>query len=186
MNPVDNPEAYNSILLAGERSPGFVVLSGHERVQKWDVKESKKNSGASTTHQGEAVGTFTATFTLVRDAISGIDEITEWESYQTLIESTVKGSEKKALTVYHPDLARNGFTSVVLGKMGGMTHDKGGGATIAVLFQEYFPPKANKGTGTPSGSKSKSGKDGAEDPNDPLVKARKELENVINEGKKAP
>ena len=58
-----------------------------------------------------------------------------------MIESTTNGPKPTALPIYHPDLARNGFTSVVKSSISGLQYDGRGGATVVVEFIEYRPPK---------------------------------------------
>lgn len=179
-NPVVSPDDYDAIVLAGVRSPGVVTLSGHKRGQGWDIQEAKGQDGGSTKHNGKKIGQFTATFALAYDPTAGIDDQDEWPAFQAVIESTVSGTTPLALDIYHPDLAANDIHAVVKAEVGGMAHDKKGGATISVNFIEYRPAKKKASTGA-NGSKSKTAQ---EDPNDPLVQARKELEGLIAEGKK--
>ncbi len=151
MNPIDNAELYDTVLLAGKRSPGFVTLSGHDRNQKWDVKAADGAGGASTTYKGEEIAQFTASFQLVKDPVLDLDEFAEWSDFAAILRSTLPPKGKpKALDIYHPDLAANDIKSVCQASIGGMVHDGKGGATVAVKFIEYRPAK--KKGGSPSGS----------------------------------
>lgn len=152
-NIIENEELYESIVLAGVRSPGSVKLAGHERKVGWDVKTAPGQKGASMTRKSEEPVEFTATFYLVKDDGQGIDDFADWPAFADLINSTVSGADPKALDIYHPDLAEQGITSVVKSKIGGRQYDGKGGCTIVVTFTEYFPPKP--AGGSPSGSKSK-------------------------------
>jgi hypothetical protein len=179
-SPATDPGLYDVIVFDGGVSPGIVTLSGHKREQKLDVKDADGQKGASTSWKGEKVGKFTATFELVYDPIEGIDDFSAWDIFVEKLWSTVppkSGEKPVAKDIWHPDLERNHYRSVILDTMGEMVHTKPGLAKVSVVLSEYYPPKPAK-TGGASGSKK-----GAEDPNDPLVKARKELEDVINEGK---
>jgi len=165
-NPVDNEDLYMSIVLGGVRSPGQVTLSGHDRNQQWDIKQADGHGGASTTWKGENVAQFTATFSLVNDPSTGINEFALWEEFVAVIRSMLPpGGKPKALDVYHPDLAANDIKSVCQASIGGMQHDGRGGATVVVKFLEYRPPKPK--SGSPNGSKSKTAK---ADPNADLKK----------------
>jgi hypothetical protein len=150
-NPIDNEELYNQIELGNLKSPGKVTLSGHDRKIDWDVKVGPNMSGASTTLKGVPPVEFTATFYLVQDVAQGVDDFADWPAFLNLINSTVSGKKPKALDIYHPDLAANDIRSVVKKGVGGMVHDGKGGATVAVTFLEYKPPKPK--TVTPLGSK---------------------------------
>jgi len=152
-NPFANGSLYDAIVLGGKRSPGIVTLSGHDRNQKWDIKEADGHGGATTTWKGEQVAQFTASFYLVVDPVQGLDEFAEWDLFAAVIRSMLPHSGKpKAMDVYHPDLARNDIKSVEQASIGGLTHDGKGGATVVVKFLEYRPAK--KKGGTASGSKS--------------------------------
>jgi hypothetical protein len=161
LNPVDEEDLYNAIVLGGVRSPGIVTLSGHDRSIGWDVKKGAGQAGATTTRTSEDPTEFVCTFYLTKDDVLGIDDFETWPAFATLINSTIAAATPKALDIYHPDLASNNIISVVLKKMGGMVHDGRGGATVAITFLEYRPPKP-KG-GTPKGSTAKKTKE--PDPN---------------------
>ena len=176
-NPVDHSDLYDSIQLAGVRSPGMVTLSGHDRNQKWDVKEADGHGGATTTHKGEQVAQFSASFYLVKDPILGLDEFSDWETFSALIRSSLPpGGKPKALTIYHPDLAANDIKSVCQASIGGMTHDGKGGGTVVVKFIEYRPAK--KQGGTPAGAKAKATKA------DPNADLKAQLDALLEEARK--
>jgi len=151
-NPIDQPELYDSIVTAGKSSPGQVTLSGHDRNHKWDIKDADGAGGASTTHKGEKVAQFSASFALVKDPVLDIDEFADWETYVATLKAALPNSgPPKALDIYHPDLAANDIKSVTIESIGGMVHDGKGGATVVVKFLEYRPAK--KKGGSPKGSK---------------------------------
>lgn len=162
-NVIDDPELYNFITLGGKRSPGVVTLSGHDLVDKWDVKAGAGQTGATTSLNGGDPKTFTATFYLCRDNSQSVDDFEFWPAFRAVIDSTVSGKVPKPLDVYHPDLAANGITAVCRASVSGTTYDGKGGATIAVKFIEYRPAK--KKGGSPNGAKSKAGGNAAPDPN---------------------
>lgn len=165
MNPFDDEDLYNVIFLNDVPSPGVVTLSGHDRNQKVDIKDGDGQGGATTTHKGEKVAQFTATFKLVLDPVLGVDEFVEWDVFMAVIRPGMDG--KTALPIYHPDLARNLITQVTVESVGGMQHDGKGGATIAVKFVEFKPPKPKSATPKPK--------------NDPNAAAKKEIENLLKE-----
>lgn len=141
-NPIDNGELYDAITLGTKRSPGLVTLSGHDRNQRWDVKEPIGHSGGTTTFKGDSIAQFSASFYLVKDPVLGLDEFAQWETFAAIIRSSLpKSGAPKALAIYHPDLAANDIKSVCQASIGGMTHDGKGGATVVVKFIEYRPPK---------------------------------------------
>jgi hypothetical protein len=144
-NPNDDEELFNAIVIGGVRSPGIVTLSGHAREENWDVKEGDGSAGASTTHKGEKIARFTATFELWDEA-GTFDHFAEWEPFVR----HVRKATSTAMDVYHPDLVPLDVRSVVVAKVGGVTHDGKGGGSAAIDFLEYRPPKPK--TSTPGGS----------------------------------
>jgi hypothetical protein len=176
-------EPLDHVVLAGVVSPGICRITGHEREQGWDVQEADGQKGAATVHKGPKVASFTVTFHLLVDDVLETDSIAEWDAFQRLIESTVVGEERRALDIYHPDLARLGIGAVVYQKLGGMIHDGFGGASVDVQFIEYFAPapKPAKKTGGAK-KKSKDGGDaGGPDPNDPITIAANQLNSLVDD-----
>lgn len=170
-NPIDDEELFAGIVLGGQRSPGQVTLSGHDRKIGWDIKKGAGQAGATTTRTSEDPVEFTCAFYLAT-----LEDFAAWPSFDALIRSTVNGPSPKALDVYHPDLATNRITSVVLSSFGGVIHDGKGGQTITVKLLEYRPPKP-KG-GTPKGSKSNGP--------DPDAEAKAELARLTQQYKDTP
>ncbi len=184
--PADIDFELSKILLGTKLSPGTVKLTGHDRKDKWDIKEAKGQDGASTSLQGKPIGQFTATFYLADDGAEGENDFDAWDSFQRLIESTTNGPKPVALSIYHPDLARNGFTSVVKSSISGMQYDGRGGATVVVEFIEYRPPKpkpAAKAQPKPAGQTYQNTDEGARTPppSDPNEDAKKELASLVNQ-----
>lgn len=146
---INDEELFNVIELAGVSSPGQVrSITGHERKINWDVKEGEGQSGASSTLKSIPLRTITVVFFLANE-----EQIGQWPEFRDLCYSTIDGPKPKALDIYQPDLAVNKVRSVTLASMGGVVHDGMGGQTIAVIFQEYAPPKPKGGSATGSSSK---------------------------------
>lgn len=173
LNPIDQEELYDRLLISGVFSPGFVTLSGHNRTHKYDVKESDGKSGATNEYKGEKGGAgFTATFRLVKDDTLALDEFAEWDEFQPMLEDSLASKPPAALAIYHPDLMRNGFAAVTIEEIGGMLHDGQGGATVAVKFIEHRPPKPKGGSPKPKGKV------------DPNADVKAELDALVEEAKK--
>lgn len=145
-NPIENPDLFEGLEIAGQVSPGKVELSGHDRKANWDVKVGKGIDGGSTTLNGVPAIEFTATFTL-----STLEEFEAWPAWAKLVRNTISATPK-GVDIYHPDLAENDIKSVCQGKFGGRTHDGKGGQKYVITFQEYRAPKKTSGSGTISGS----------------------------------
>lgn len=188
MIPYLHPDAYSTIVLGTVRSPGVVTLAGHDREQSWDIAEAKDQQGASTKLNGAPIGQFQASFYLAADGSDdeGTDDFARWDAFQRLIESTTAGPTPVALPIYHPDLARNGFTEVVSGGVGGMVHDGRGGATVQVKFLEYRPPKpkpVKRAAPKPGASTANAGaRTGVVKP-DPNKRAKDELAALLEEAR---
>jgi hypothetical protein len=94
-----------------------------------------------------------------------------------------------ALPIYHPDLARNKFTEVVNGGVGGMRHDGKGGRLVQVTFQEHKPPKPKpsaKAKAKPAQTYANTNEGGRSPPapEDPNAAAKRELSGLVDEARK--
>jgi hypothetical protein len=184
----DDPDdlEQSTIVLGTLRSPGVVTLSGHDRIKNWDVKKAKGQVGASSSLNGDDVGSFQASFYLA----DGYD-FEKWDEFQRLIESLTNGPAPVALPIYHPDLARNHFTEVSNAGVGGMTYDGRGGRTVVVKFLEYKPPRPKpsaKAVAKPAG-RTAAGGGGQFGPPlppkpDPNEDAKRELAELVAEARK--
>lgn len=178
------PEDY--IVLGNMRSPGTCTLSGHDRTKNWDIKAAKGLAGASSSLNGDDVGQFDVEFYLADQA-----DFDAWDDFQRLIESTTNGPKPFALPIYHPDLARNHFTEVTNGGVGGVRHDGRGGRLVKVKFLEYKPPKPKpiaKATAKPGGKVATGGggEFGPPPPPkpDPNADAKRELAALLEEARR--
>lgn len=140
--PAYQDDLFSSILLGRQVSPGVVTLRGHDRYKNWQVQKAKGQQGATTKLGGDDPGEFEASFYLAQiDPTDPNGDVSRWEVFRRLIESTVNGPVPQALPIYHPDLAENGFTEVVSGGISQPLRDGRGGVTYVVKFVEYLPPK---------------------------------------------
>lgn len=177
----ENVDAWSKLVVAGMVSPGVVRLAGHKRPIGWDDKAPKGTEGGTSTRTGAPLGAFTATFYLVDEIdIAGRSDFDDWDDFQTLLESSTNGKDVIALEIYHPDLARNHYTAVVLGPdgIGDMVPDGKGGATITVAFKEHRPEaKKTSGSATSTQTQPESAGDKA------VREAEAELDALLEEGK---
>ena len=153
--PSAAPNQWDYLIVAGQRAPGVVRLSGPGLKIGWDIQSPTGMAGGITRRIGEPVKEFDAEFELSdeRDPITGTTEFDDWDSFQTLLKSSAPpggfttfgvptGPRPHPLDVVHPDLARVGITSATIGQIGMMQLDGKGGGKITVHFLEYRPPKA--------------------------------------------
>ena len=175
------PEYYSRILLGTTWSPGVVTLTGFDRDQNWDVQQAKGSTGASSALNGAPIGQFQASFYLADQ-----DDEDAWHDFQALIESTTNGPKPSALSIFHPDLALNGFVDVCNAGVGGLIRDERGGKTVQVKFIEYRPlkpkPVAKASPKSNSGESVRYGVGVSED--DPNYKAKEELRQLTEEASK--
>jgi hypothetical protein len=174
-------DPHDYIVLGSSQSPGVVTLSGHNRDKAWDIQAAKGQQGASSTLNGDPIGAFQAEFYLADQ-----EEFDAWEDFQRLIESTTNGPKPVALPIYHPDLARNRYTEVVNGGVGGVLHDGRGGRIVQVKFNEHRPPKpkpAAKATAKPAQNYANTN-EGSRSPPDPNAEAKRELAGLLDEARK--
>ena len=144
--PAELADALDYIVLGGQRSPGVVTLRGHDRFIAWDIQKAEGEEGAVTKRKPDAPGSFEAEFYLAGDSLDeqGRTDFAQWDKFEAIVRSMADGPAPKALPIYHPDLARNGFTEVTSGGIGGLRYDSRGGALVIVKFQEYKPPKPKR------------------------------------------
>ena len=175
-HPHYDADDYKCIVLGGESSPGVVTLSGHNRYPNWEIQKSRSADGGTTIRGGDPPGQFEARFDL-SDLDPGPDgDLARWDRFQKLIESTTAGPRPFALPIYHPDLARNHYTEVSNGGVGGAIHSGKGKVTYIVKFIEYRPPKPKRtATALP-----KPGAPGAEKP-DPNAEAKRQYAALLEE-----
>jgi hypothetical protein len=181
----DDRDPSDYIILGTTPSPGKVTLSNHDRNQDWDIKTAKGQTGASSSLNGAPVGQFQATFELADE-----EDFARWEAFQRLIESTTNGPTPTALPIYNPDLARNRYTEVSNGGVGGVIRLSNGGRRVTVKFLEYKPPKpkpiakavAKPGAIVPGGG----GQFGPPLPpkSDPNADAKRELAELLEEARR--
>jgi hypothetical protein len=184
MNPFLNPEAYDTITIAGVRSPGKVTLSGHKRSEKWDVKDGDGQDGASTTRKGKTPSKFTATFELIYDPTIGQDDFESWDGFLKILRKPIANGSPIALDIYHPDLAELDIKAVVVEGIGGKSYEGNGKGKVTVDFLEYSPPKPKKAKSTAGSKGGSSG--GQTAANDPNAGAKQELANLLNQATGAP
>jgi len=174
-SPHTHSELYRSIILGGQASPGVVTLSNCDRKHGWDQQQPKGQTGEYTVNKGPKNSGFTASFYL-----AGETDVAGWDSFSALLASTVEG-KPKALSVYHPDLARNKITDVVVESIGILQHDGKGGATGVVKFIEFRPPKPKPATKAAAGTPAKT-KANASRP-DPNAARKAELAALIEQAR---
>jgi hypothetical protein len=138
--------------------PGQTTISDNPRVIGYDDKEADGQNGASTTRQGEKLKTFTSTHFLtdepwppgaaeVPEDRDYVDDFYQWEGAELLLRQSYAGEKPVALTVYHPDLERQGVDAATVREISGLTDNKDGSGVISVKWKQHREKEPTRGTG---------------------------------------
>ena len=188
LNPIENPDAYDVVTIAGIDSPGLAQVGDVSREYEWDVKVGKGAFGSTTTFTGRVPAEFSVLFTLWKSAHFG-----QWSRFvkrlkydPTKIRYNIETrwvSGVDAVGIYHPSLAQLDIKSVVIKKINGLSHKGKGVYEASIEFLEWFPPPKISVVATPASSTPVTGL-----PVDADVQRRQDriaLQNqVLNAGKK--
>jgi len=150
LNPFDNPEAYDVVVLGGVTSPGVVkpgAITGFKRAHEWDIKKGKGAKGATLTYVQRPPAQGTITFTL-----GTREHFTAWESFRPQFKYDPTKKNPQALDIFHPVLADLDIHSVVCESLSQLENDGYGEWTCVVELCEYFPPPKAPAVGTPTTS----------------------------------
>lgn len=153
-NPFRVPEAFDTVVVAGEYLPGLAKVAKVKRTFKWDKKEGPGTQGDSITYRGSRLVDFVIELSLWEE-----EQIDEWDAKRPMLEPDARNV--RALDVVHPVLERQKIRSIVVAEIVELDHQGGGLWTVQIGVNEYKPPPKANATGSPNGSKSSSGKDGS-------------------------
>ncbi len=150
LNPLENPDDFDIVTIAGVTNPGRAkITSGGNRPYEWDKKTGKGLRGATTTLTGGPPAEFKIEFLMWE-----VKHAAEWATFRQLFRYDPTKKSVSAVDIYHPDLAENEITSVVIEDIGRRVINDDGSWTYEVSFLEYFPPPKVSAVSTPNGSKS--------------------------------
>ena len=157
LNPIDDPRAFDSVIVKGRESPGLAQVGDVSREYEWDVKVGKGAFGSTTTFTGRVPAKFSVTFTLWTQ-----QHFSEWEDFVSSLKydptkikynpDTLYVSGVSAVDIFHPVLVNLDINSVVVQKISGLTHKGRGVYTATIDFLEYYPPPKLSVVATPAGS----------------------------------
>lgn len=154
-DPISNPSAWNTTVIAGIASPGYCTVKEHDRRNEWDIKKGKGVKGATITYVQRPPAQFSVDYYAgYYDAsgAGGADHFAAWDAFQPLLRYDPTKKTPQAIDIYHPALADVEIASVVTESIGGWEHVGDFLFRRTVKFLEYFPPPAKSATGSPSGS----------------------------------
>lgn len=153
LNPIDHPQAWDVVSLAGIDTPARCDVKGWKRQNKWDVKIGKGTAGATTTFVGKPPSKGSITFYAWTAA-----HFTAWDALLPLLQYDPSKKTKQALDIYHPALADIGVHSVVVDDdgIGAWEHEGGQLYSRSVAFLEWTQASKKSAVSTPTGSDSAS------------------------------
>ena len=179
-SPLETPELFDVVVVAGVASPGIAKVEGGDLVAGWENKKGPGQSGAGTNYNGEELAEFSFTLRLWLP-----EHFSAWPAFQAILESAKpeKGRKAQGLDISYPTLEANRIRSFVPKKIGALqpAGDKGEWNVKVDCLQFRAPapaagkPKTSKaGDGASSNGSGASGGAGgqqttAEDERDKLI-----------------
>ena len=128
----DDPDSWDTVLLAGSALPGLAHIEGLELGSKWDVKEAPGTDGATETYQGYTPSSFQL---ILRIWLP--EQWTEWLKLAKTLRPKPGKETPKPVDIVHPDLAVWGISSAIIRKIKPKKTD--GVYEISFDMLEWFP-----------------------------------------------
>jgi len=152
VNPIDNPQAWDVVVIAGVKSPFVCEVGEFKRANEFDVKKGKGTYGSTITYVGRPPAKGSIKFYLCTAA-----HFVAWDSFRPLLKYDPTKKSIQAVDIYHPSLADINLSSVVTETVGNIVHAGQGLYTCTVEFLEYFPAPPTSAVATPNGSQTNGG-----------------------------
>jgi hypothetical protein len=148
LDPIQNPEAWDTIIVGQTTSPGICKVSEFKRAHEFDVKKGKGTLGATITFVGRPPAKGSITFQLWTP-----EHFADWDKFRPLLKYDPTKAAVQAIDIYHPSLADIDINSVVVESIGNIVHEGQQLYSITVELLEYFPPPKSSAVSTPTGSR---------------------------------
>jgi hypothetical protein len=182
LDPLEEPEAWDYVELAGRENPGIAQVDGFDRAFGWEVKDGKGVKGAVITLNKYPPAKGSITFTLW-----AVGQFAELMDYLSVFNYDLTKKSSDAVDIWHPSIAVSNVKSVVCTNIGPLVHKGKGLYTLKVDLLEYWPPPKKDASNTPKGSKGFKADEhkatGAKD--DPIGDAQqKQIAELLAEAKK--
>ena len=145
MDPITNPQDWDTVDLGGVTTPGRCELSGFKREHDFDKKMGKGSAGATSTFVGKPPAQGSIEFFLWLP-----EHFVAWDALRPALKyDPSKGKQVEALAIYHPALWDLEIASVVTEKIGIIQHKGEQLYAFTVDFSEYLPPPKKSAVGNP-------------------------------------
>lgn len=141
------PSACDTILLAGQRSPGVARVRPLSSPRKWDEKDGQGTSGASLVYQGDKLVHFEVAIELWEP-----EHFVAWDAFRLLLRKAPEGVKPTALDLSHPFVDEHEVSAVVVEDLVGPEITDQGLTTWVVKFVQFRKPTPAQGK--PGGSAS--------------------------------
>jgi hypothetical protein len=152
MNPIDNPETWDSVQIGGTTSPGVCHVGEWKRHHDFDIKKGKGAQGATITFVQKPPAEGSIEFELWT-----ADHFNAWDLFLPLLKYDPTKKDIQAIDLYHPSLDAIDVHSVVCTKIGNVVHKGEQLYSITVDFLEYFPVAPKNASSTPNTSSTGNG-----------------------------
>lgn len=108
-NPLDNPELYDVVVVAGRAAPGLAEVTGAGTPRGWDERKGLGLSGATLAQVGDGLPKFAINIYLWLPS-----HFTAWDAWKPLVARQARGTRYPVQDVYYPDLAELGISRMVV------------------------------------------------------------------------
>jgi hypothetical protein len=135
-DPLNNPQSWDTVLIAGMQSPGICKLEGFDRDNGWQEKKGKGSLGATLTYVQAPPTKGKIIFILWNAA-----QFLAWQNFRPFFKYNPKAGtpDRQAVTIYHPALDDVDLNHVVCKKISPVRHMGKGRYHIVVELIEYRP-----------------------------------------------
>jgi hypothetical protein len=151
--PWREPLAYDQVEVAGRLWTGLAKLEGFDQPYEWQINKGQGTDGASTAYQGGGIAEPSITFFLwegVDDKGALVNYFADWEAFKPILEASIpppgSGKDPTALAIRNPIAEHAKIRAISIKKIGQLTPDGDGGATVKVDLIDFRKPKKAGGT----------------------------------------
>lgn len=170
INPIEEAAAWTVLKASGKPSPGKILaggVSGFKREEKWDVKEGKGTTGATTTRVGLVPAKGTVKITLWK-----AEHYKAWDPWLAIWKFDATKKTGQAVDAFFPSFisVQPPIVSLVMTGHTPVIPDAEGRADVELELLEYFPAKATGATTAKGATQYVNAGNDPSGSNDPAVK----------------